>query len=250
MPNTGKNSLECHDRTWPTPDRSWLMRMSWHDLLFMHWPVDFVTLRSLIPEQLEIDTFDGKPWIGIVPFRMTDVAPGFVPGIPWMSRFPELNVRTYVVHDGKPGVWFFSLEATNPVAVRGARWLFHLKYMDARIEFSRRDEWIHYKCRRTHRGEAEAELDVEYRPIGLPYIAEAGTIEHWLTSRYCLYAANSSGDVFRGDIDHAPWQLRDAQAITNLNSMTDGIGLELPDDSPLLHFSDRTDVVAWSLEKL
>ena len=229
--------------------------MEWHDLLFMHWRVDLASLRKLIPEPLEIDTFDGSAWIGIVPFRMSGVAPRFVPNIPLMSAFPELNVRTYVTIDGKPGVWFFCLEATNPIAVRAARWLFHLPYMDAEIELknshpSNTCQWIGYQSTRTHRGEAAARLNVEYRPIGSPFEAESGSLEEFLTARYCLYSANSKRDVFRGEIDHAPWQLREAQAIVNENTMTEWLGIDLPDSAPLLHFAKSTQVICWPLRRI
>jgi len=229
--------------------------MNWHDLLFMHWRVDHDSIRQMIPQPLEIDTFDGSAWIGIVPFRMTDVAPRFVPGIPLISSFPELNVRTYVSINGKPGVWFFCLEATNPIAVRLARKLFHLPYMDAKINLKNSSQrntgkWISYRSTRTHRGELSATLDVDYRPIGDAFLAKPGSIEEFLTSRYCLYSANSKNEIFRGEIDHRPWQIREAQAILKENTMTDWLGIELPPEPPMLHFSKFTKVVAWSLQKV
>jgi uncharacterized protein YqjF (DUF2071 family) len=231
------------------------MRMNWHDLLFMHWRVDHNVLRHLIPKPLEIDTFDGSAWIGLVPFRMTGVAPRFVPNIPYMSSFPELNVRTYVTIDGKPGVWFFCLEATNPIAVRAARRFFHLPYMDANIELKNCDQrntgkWIGYRSVRTHRGQPPAKLDIDYRPIGNSFIAKQDSIEEFLTSRYCLYSANSDNQVFRGEIDHAPWEIREAQAIVRENTMTDWLNIQLPDDPPLLHFAKRTNVVCWPLQSI
>ena len=184
--------MSSSDRTWNLPNRSYAMRMRWHDLLFMHYRVDAEQLRQLIPAGLDVDLFDGDAWIGIVPFRMSDVAPRFVPAIPWMSAFPELNVRTYVTIDGKPGVWFFSLDATNPIAVRIARRFFHLKYMDAKIKDEWKDDWYHYDSRRTHRNEPLANLNVRYRPVGDVFVAKPDTLEHWLTARYCLYAAKST----------------------------------------------------------
>lgn len=231
------------------------MRMRWHDLCFMHWRVDYDVLRSLIPEPLEIDTFDGDAWIGIVPFRMSGVAPRFVPSIPFLSNFPELNVRTYVTIDGKPGVWFFSLEATKPLAVRAARKLFHLPYMDAKIDLANCDnsnncKWIGYRSERTHRGEPAANFMAEYRPIGSPFRAQDGTLEEFLTARYCLYSANEQQQIFRGEIYHEPWELREAQALIDENTMTDWLGIKLPNEEPVLHFSKRTDVVAWPLERV
>jgi uncharacterized protein YqjF (DUF2071 family) len=230
------------------------MRMNWLDLLFMHWRIDPDALRPLIPDGLEIDTFDGSAWIGIVPFRMTGVAPRFSPNIPFMSRFPELNVRTYVTFNGKPGVWFFCLEATNPIAVRVARKFFHLPYMDAKIKLTNcqnenTGQWIGYSSERTHRDELPATLRVDYRPIGECFHAQSGSLEAFLTSRYCLYSADSQNRVYRGEIDHAPWEIREAQAIVKENTMTDWLGIQLPDEPPILHFSKLAKVVAWSIEK-
>ncbi len=240
-------------RDWPSPTRGWNMRMNWLDLLFMHWRVDPEMLRRLIPDGLEIDTFDGDAWIGIVPFRMTGVAPRFSPNIPFMSSFNELNVRTYVSVDGKPGVWFFCLEATNPIAVRAARKLFHLPYMDAKIRLANAGQnnpgnWIGYSSQRTHRNELPASLRVDYRPIGDIFKAQPGSLEEFLTSRYCLYSADSQHRIFRGEIDHAPWELREAQAIVKENTMTEWLGIRIPDDPPILHFAKLAKVVAWSLD--
>src|ERR1700674_1035433 len=108
-------------RPWPLPAGQAVMTQSWPDLLFAHWPVDAEKLRALIPERLEIDTFDGRAWLAVVPFRMTNVRLRGTPAVPWLSAFPELNMRTYVTYDGEPGVWFFSLDAGNSLAVAIAR---------------------------------------------------------------------------------------------------------------------------------
>ena len=231
------------------------MRMEWHDLLFMHYEVDPQSLQKLLPDSVTVDCFHGKAYVGIVPFRMSDVAPRFCPELPWVSRFPELNVRTYVTIDGKPGVWFFSLDATSRIAVRAARTLFHLPYVDANIEFEKKarpgpGDWIKYHSIRTDAHAEPAELYCEYRPVGDWYFAKPQTLTHWLTARYCLYTANKNGTVYRGEINHAPWRLQDAQAIVHADSMTDSLGLDISGQKPLLHFSSSTKVVAWRLEKL
>lgn len=232
------------------------MRMTWHDLLFMHWKVDGDELQQHLPPRLDLDRFNGDAWIGIVPFRMSGVAPRWLPDLPWVSKFPELNVRTYVIGpDGQPGVWFYSLDADNPLAVTGARWLYHLNYMHADISFLREGgsdcgSWIHYNSQRNHRGEASARLDVEYRPIGPAYQSAKGSLLHWLTSRYTLFSADRQQRIYRGDIVHEPWELRDAQAIVQHNSMTDGIGVTLPDSEPLLHFSYHTKVSAGAIRRV
>jgi uncharacterized protein YqjF (DUF2071 family) len=171
--------------------------------------------------------------------------------VPWLSAFAELNVRTYVVsRDGerKPGVWFFSLDAANPVAVRVARWSFHLPYMDARMScVPDGGEAIRYRSLRTHRGAPRAEFTARYRPTGDACRAEIGTLHHWLTERYCLYAADRAGRVSRGDILHDPWPLQPAEAEVERNTMAEAVGVALPDVPPVLHFARRLDVVAWRL---
>jgi uncharacterized protein YqjF (DUF2071 family) len=221
--------------------------MQWHGLLFMHWPVQPAVLRPLIPPPLEIDIFDDAAWIGVVPFHMTGVRPHYVPALPWLSSFPELNVRTYVTFQGKPGVWFFSLDAANPLAVRGARLTFHLPYYDARMAFARYHGMVRYSSKRTHRGAPPAELAVQYRPTGPVVEAPDGSIDRWLTERYCLYVANRRGTVWRGEIHHAPWSLQPAEAEIERNTMADPLRLALPARRPLLHFAERQDVVAWTL---
>lgn len=249
-PASTLSTSSLSNRRWPTPSRTWLMRMKWHDLLFMHWPVDEIQIQNHLPKGLKVDLFEGQAWIGIVPFWMSGVGIRWTPSLPYLSRFPELNVRTYVTINGKPGVWFFSLDATNPMAVRGARYLFHLPYMDAKIKVSREADWIQYSSDRTHRGEPSAKLDCEYRPLGCPYEAEPGSLAHWLTARYCMYMSNSRSQIFRGEIDHGPWQLRDAQAIVRHNSMTDWLGIDLPKIAPICHFSSLTKVQAWGKERV
>ncbi len=235
------------DRQWPLPGRSHAMRMGWHDLLFAHWTFAPESVARLLPEGIQLDTYDGRAWLGVVPFRMTDVAPRFVPAMPWVSAFPELNVRTYVTCDGKPGVWFFSLDATNPLAVRVARKFFHLPYMDARQSIRLADDWYHYKSQRTHRNEPAAIFEAKYRPTGDIFNAQPDTLEYWLTARYCLYVANARGQIMRGEIDHPPWQLQRAELQITSNTLLDSLALK-PDGEPHLLFSKAIHVKAWTNE--
>jgi hypothetical protein len=212
----------------------------------MHWRVDEQSIRRLIPEGLDVDTYDGTAWIGVVPFRMSDVAPRGIPAIPGLSAFPELNVRTYVTRSGeRPGVWFFSLDATNWLAVRAARRFFHLPYMDARIAIDRDQRKLHYRSERVHRGQSAAELAVAYCGEGDAFETQPGSLDHFLTARYCLYC-QGGGHLFRGEIDHSPWQLQHARCEVHHNTMTDGLGIELADEAPLALYSHRIDVIAWS----
>lgn len=234
-------------RPHPPADR-WSVAMRWHDLLFMHWPFPAAALRPMIPSGLDLDTFGGQAWLGVVPFRMTGIRHRLGPALPWVSAFAELNVRTYVTAGGRPGVWFVSLDAANPLAVRAARWRFRLPYFDARMAADPDGtDGVRYASERTHRGAPPAGFAARYRPTGSACRSAAGTLEHWLTERYCLYAADAGGRVFRGEIDHPPWPLQPAKADVERNTMAGQIGVRLPDAPPLLHFARRVDAVAWGL---
>ena len=221
------------------------MHQTWHDLLFAHWPVPVRDLPAGLPASLELDLFGGQAWISVVPFRMSGIRPRHLPALLWLSAFAELNVRTYVVRDGKPGVFFFSLDASNPMAVRIARRVFHLPYFDAKISLKYDGDWIEYRSRRTHRVAPAAELSARYRATGPVFRASPGSLEEWLTGRYCLYAVDRTGQISRTDIHHLPWPLQMAQCEFQLNTMT-----ALPEIKPLLQFARRLDIVAWAPERL
>jgi uncharacterized protein YqjF (DUF2071 family) len=231
------------------PDGPWIMTQTWHDLLFAHWPVDARAVAPKIPAPLELDLFDGQAWLAVVPFRMTNVSPRGVPPLPWVSAFPELNVRTYVRFGEKPGVYFFSLDASNPVAVAGARTLFHLPYFPATMSVESAGETIHYTSERKGDSRVTARLIASYRPIGPPSAPRAGSLEHFLTERYCLYTAHD-GRPHRLEIHHPPWRLQAAEASLEVNTMSDAAGIPLPRVDPLLHFSKRQDAVAWRARRV
>ena len=232
-------------RGWPLPSGPWVMAQRWHELLFAHWPVPRSALRPLIPGGLEIDTRKGQAWLGVIPFRMSGVRLRGTPAMPGLSAFPELNVRTYVVCEGMPGVWFFSLDAGNALAVAVARAWFHLPYFRARMQTRWNGEWIEYHSERTHTPAPAAELKMRYRGCGTEQMPERGTLAHWLTERYCLYAADARGEIYRGEIHHAPWKLRSAEAEIERNTMARALGVELPSEEPLLYYAERQEVVVW-----
>ena len=232
-------------RPYPVPQRAWAMTMSWCDLLFAHWPIDRAVLRELVPQGLELDTFDGRAWVGVVPFRMANTGPRGLNRVPGVSAFAELNVRTYVIRDGRPGVWFFSLDAASRLAVYGARWIFHLPYFHARMRCERTGDEVSYRSERRHRRAPPGAFVGRYRPTGPVYRSQPGTLEHWLTERYCLYSADRRGGIYRAEVHHAPWPLRPAKAQIETCTVTDGWGIHLPDTPPILHFADRLDVLGW-----
>ncbi len=226
------------------------MAQRWHDLLFAHWPVPAAGLRALIPPALAIDLHEEQAWLGVVPFRMSGVRLRVSPALPWLSAFPELNVRTYVIKDGQPGVWFFSLDAANPIAVAIGRAWFSLPYFRARMSCKLHDNEILYHSERKHRGAAQADLHCSYRPSGDVFEPQPGTLEYFLTERYCLYATDSRGQLFRGEIQHPPWSLQLAEAEITSNTVAQAAGIALPSAKPLLHFSKLQQMVAWSPERL
>ena len=232
-------------RPWPCPDTEWTWRQSWEDLLFAHWRVPSDAIRPLVPAALNLDEFDGSSWVGVVPFRMSGVMRRHLPDLPGLSAFPEMNVRLYVEFAGKPGVWFLSLDATNAIAVWAARRLFHLPYFQAQMSVSNHGGEFKYVSRRQG-----AEFSATYGPVGQPYRAAKGSLEHWLTERYCLYARSPDGALWRNEVHHAPWPLQSARADVRLNTMLKSHGISVAGPPELLHFARRLDVVVWNGERV
>lgn len=226
------------------------MEQTWNDLLFAHWPVSPETLRQLVPSVLPLDTLDGQCWVAVTPFHMSGIRARWMPPLPGLSTFPELNVRTYVTYGGKPGVYFFSLDAGSRLAAWAARMTYHLPYFYARMSVAdpdkdkEKDGWIEYHSLRNSR----VELSGRYRPTGPVQLREPGTLEHWLTERYCLYTLVGNS-VHRAEIHHEPWPLKDAEAEFSVNTMAGAAGIRLPEIQPLLHFAERLEVLIWPPKK-
>jgi uncharacterized protein len=221
------------------------MRQTWHDLLFAHWPLPPAVMRPLVPAPLTIDTFDGQSWAGVIPFHMSGIRGRGLPAMPGVSRFPELNVRTYVTCGDKAGVYFFSLDAGNLPAVWAARRFYHLPYFHAAMSSKELGGNIQYSSRRVG---GSADFCGQYRPTAEVRLRERGSIEHWLTERYCLYTTHD-GRVYRGEIHHAPWPLQDADAEFEINTVAWAAGIPLPATAPLLHFARRLEVLIWPLRR-
>lgn len=224
---------------------SWVMHQRWTNLLFAHWPIRAEALRPLLPPSLVIDTFDGEAWVGVIPFHMSNVRPRGVPPLPGLSTFLELNVRTYVRYRERAGVWFFSLDASNPLAVRAARAAVHLPYFDARMRMDiAADGSVRYRSDRTHRGAPPASFEGTYRPDGDARPAARGTLEHFLVERYVLFSASPRG-LLEVKIAHPPWPLQRAVARIERNTMGEAAGVTLSGAPHHLHFAARVDVRTW-----
>lgn len=223
----------------------WLFRMRWLDLLFAHWPIDPAILAAVLPPGLELDTYNGAAWLGIVPFTMADVAPRGVPAIAGVGTFPEINVRTYVVRHGRPGVFFLSLDAASRPTVEGGRRVFHLPYFRAEMTSIRTGDTVAYRSHRADRRGPPASFTARYRATGPAAVAEPGSLADWLTRRMCLFGLDRRGRIERTDIDHVDWPLRPAEVEIDENSMAAAQGLRLPDRAPHLMAVDRIDVRGW-----
>ena len=225
------------------------MHQKWGKLLFIHWRIDEKLLRPLIPQPLEIDTFDGTAWIAIAPFTMWDIRafPPYLPAVPGFSSMHELNVRTYVHIDKVPGVWFLSLDCNSATAVLGARMFYHLPYYNAEIDLDQEGPKIDYRLKRTDDPPAEFESTWKVGET-LPY-SHPGSVEFFLTERYCLYSAHE-GEIFRARIYHEPWPLQKASLVSFESTMIESHDLPTPNEDPLLHYAEEISVEIWPLEEM
>ena len=240
--------LETAHRPIPMPSSPWAMQQTWHDLLFAHWPLAPEKLRPLVPPELELDLCDGKAYVAVAPFWMSGIRARRLPPLPFVRKFCELNVRTYVRYRGVPGVYFFSLDAASLPAVLGARAMYKLPYFHAAMLIRSAGESFEYTSSRLQMPRP-ANFAARYAPVGAPRVREKSSLEHFLTERYCLYTVEQK-TVLRAYIHHLPWQLQDAEADFGMNTMALAAGIELPDSKPLLHFSRRLDVLVWRPEKI
>jgi uncharacterized protein len=230
------------------PDGWPLMYQSWGNLLFMHWRIPVQELRPHIPEPLEIDTFDGSAWIAITPLALWNVRPIFVPPLPFVSEFLEINVRTYVYYENVPGVWFFSLDANSWLSVTGARLFYLLPYYTAEIDLARVDRTTDFRSERQERkgGSFSARWTITKENLET---STPGSLEFFLTERYCLYTANDS-DIYRCRIHHQPWKLGAATVESFETGLFAANELSTPSGSPLLHATAPLDVEVWGLERI
>ncbi len=247
--------VKTSHRPRPLPSGRWVMTQRWNDLLFAHWPIPATALAALIPEGLHVDTFQGSAWLGVVPFWMDRIKFRGIPAVPGASSFPELNLRTYVrdPHTGTPGVWFFSLDARNPLAVVFARMLYHLPYYWSAMSIERRgDREFAYWSRRRF-SSTPVVFQARYRGLGpTRRLAEClpGSLEYFLTERYCLFTRDRDGQIMRASIHHVSWQLEEAEADIARNDLAEAVGIRLPNTPPVLHYSRRLAVYVWQLERL
>ena len=237
---------ETSQRPWPLPDRPWFMGQTWRHLLFAHWPVDPDRLVEVVPSQLPLDVREGSAWIGVTPFGVEGLRLRRLPPAPIVSQFLEVNVLTYVTVDGKPGIYFLSLDASSRLAVAVARRTYRLPYFHSQISLDAHDGGFFFRSERVSKDGDPAELAIAYAPSGRR-LSQDDSMGRFLAERYCLYTLSEGGRIHRGDIHHPPWPLQEASGSVELNSMVSPYGLDLSGD-PILHFSERQDVVLWTIE--
>jgi uncharacterized protein YqjF (DUF2071 family) len=227
-----------------------LLHQNWHHLLFLHWEIPPEKLQALIPAELEIDTFDGKAYVGLVPFTITGVRATLTPPLPWISSFHEVNVRTYVHRKGSdPGVWFFSLDASSTLAVAAARAMYKLPYFDSDIEFD--TNALTFDAKRTdRRGQLPANAHIRYQPVEGPVQpAQPGTLEHFLVERYILYT-ESDHTLYRARVDHQPYPLQRAELLGLEETLVWAAGIKRPENVPFRHYAREVNVKVYGLEKV
>jgi uncharacterized protein YqjF (DUF2071 family) len=245
------------DRLSPTlePNGTPVMHQNWHHLLFLHWEVPPMELQPLLPPGLELDTFEGKSYVGLVPFTMTGVRPILVPPLPLLSSFHEVNVRTYVHRQGRdPGVWFFSLDASSSIAVEAARTLFKLPYFHSEIELEVSKEAnprVEFRSRRVDpRGAMPADSLIRYGGVEGPATpASPGTLDHFLVERYILYAADQQKNLYSGRVHHQPYPLQRADVETLDETLIWAAGIRRSQDVPLRHYAREVNVRVYGLER-
>ncbi|GAB3854458.1 DUF2071 domain-containing protein [Hymenobacter terrigena] len=229
-----------------------LLRQQWSELLFLHWPVPAELLQPHLPPRLKIDLHDGMAWLAVVPFQMSKVRTRLTPEMPGTNAFLELNVRTYVHLDGVPGVWFFSLDATNALAVWVARTFFRLPYLraDMRLEKPSAD-LRQFTATRTHGGAPPASFRATWK-IGAPLPpSEPGSLAFFLTERYALYTSNKAQTkLYRGRVAHAPWPLSTAQVLHLESNLIEGHGLPTPAGKPVVHAGGPVSVELWPMQQV
>ena len=231
------------------------MRQDWRHLLFLHWEIPAPALQALVPPELTIDTFEGKAYIGLIPFTLSGVRPVLTPAIPWLSSFHEVNVRTYVHRGGHDrGVWFFSLDTSSALAVEGARAFYKLPYFHAHIDFTASDAplpSIEFVSRRDDpAGAKPAACRVRYRPAdGVVSAAAPGTLDDFLLERYVLYSAGKDHQLYRARVRHQPYPIQRAELLELEETLVWAAGIRRSENAPLRHYAREVSATIGPLEK-
>jgi len=231
-------------RPFALPEGKWLMRQAWHDLLFAHWPVPAEVIAPFVPKELQLDLLEGTAWISLLPFQVqSSNMRGLLP-LPFVGSFYELNMRTYVTYRNQPGVYFFSLDASEHLAVTAARFA-GLPYFNANISMNEENGELFFHAQRVDpRGHSEVFAGTYSLKSAEIFHAEPNTQLYWLTERYRLFYSKD-GAIMAGDIHHLPWPLQSAELVIEQNTMTTTLGINLPKEPALITYTKHLDALVW-----
>lgn len=230
-------------RPFPLNPMPWIMTQTWKDVLFLHWPVEEQLLRKYIPDSLDLDVYEGKAWLGFLPFEVRGMRPRLMPTLPFIGSFLELNVRTYVKYKGKPGVYFFSLDASKLAVVTMAKIGYALPYRYAEMKIERKDQEIILSSDRKH-GKQSEHFQCSYRPVSPVYFSKEGSLDHWLTERYCLWTVRGK-NLTRSDIHHTKWELQTADVTLRANTMAGFLPSSIFNTEPIAHYCKSKQAYFW-----
>lgn len=237
-------------RPYPLPSKNWIMRQTWKNVLFLHWPIPLEKLRPHIPTSLQIDTYKGTAWLGIILFVLEGIYPFGLSSISLTPKFPEINVRTYVTYNGKPGIYFLSIDVDNWASLKIAKHWYHLPYHSAHISFQKEGESFHcHSVRRENRNDPLS-FHCKYASVSDVYAPKEGTLDHWLTERYCFYSSNNGVSIYCGEIHHQPWPLQKAKIELVNHTLFTPFHFDLPEEKPVIHFSPGVDSLMWNIKKI
>lgn len=237
-------------RSWPLTSTNWIMRQSWRNLLFTHWPIPPEILRPYIPSSLQIDTFDGSAWLGVVVFEMKGIYSRGLSSVSLTPKFSEVNVRTYVQYDGKPGVYFLSLDVGDWASLTIAKRWYRLPYHPAHISIQKEGQTFHYESIRKGKTTAFVTSKGTYTPLLDVFFPSEGTLDHWLTERYCLFSTNHRANIYCGEIHHCPWPLQKVETEITKHTLFEPFHMDLKDVQPIAHFSKGVDSLMWNIKKI
>ncbi|KKI92857.1 hypothetical protein WQ54_06630 [Bacillus sp. SA1-12] len=237
-------------RPFPLPSKKYIMRQTWRNLLFLHWPIPIEKLRPHIPSALQIDTFNGSAWLGIILFVIDGIFPFGVSSLSLTPRFPEINVRTYVKCNGKPGIYFMSIDVGNWASLKIAKKWYRLPYHSAEISFRKEGQTFHCQSRRKGYEHTPIVFKSKYVPISGVYFPKEGTLDHWLTERYCLFSSHNGINIYCGEIHHRPWPLQKAEIELGINTLFTPYQFDLSGVNPIAHFSTGVDSLMWNIKKI
>ncbi|WP_243292513.1 DUF2071 domain-containing protein [Bacillus sp. FJAT-47783] len=244
-----KDLQKIDHRPYPMPNNRWLMTQTWKDLLFIHWPVAKEEIEKHIPSPLQVDTFEGKAWIAIVPFWLKSIRLHGLPRIPFASTFFEINVRTYVTYKNRRGVYFFTLDANHLPAIKIAKATFFLPYLHATVNLTKSGDFVNFKSIRKQHGYPKATFHANYEPTSSPFLAQRGSLEEWLIERYNLLLVNR-GKVYIGEIHHKQWELQHANVDIKTNELLSFLPSSIVKEPPLVHYSKFMRAFIWKFKQL